>query len=89
MYEVRSVRAVKVADLARNCKQICDEAFSGNPVIVSRPHNENVIVVAEAEYLDMVKTRELLNRERILRELAEAEKEAADPNTKWLSHDEA
>ena len=35
---------------------------------------------------DLVTTQYLTDRE-ILNELAVAEKEAADPNTKWLSHD--
>ena len=89
MCEVRSVRAIKVADLARNCKQICDEVFSGSPVVVSRPHNENVVVVAESRYLDMIKALELAERSHIMMELARSEDEANNPNTIWLSHDEA
>jgi len=33
-------------------------------------------------------TSQYLTDQEILEKLAEAEKEAADPNTKWLSHDE-
>ena len=33
-------------------------------------------------------TTQYLTDQMILGKLAEAEKEAADPNTKWLSHDE-
>ncbi|MCL2579550.1 MAG: type II toxin-antitoxin system RelB/DinJ family antitoxin [Oscillospiraceae bacterium] len=33
-------------------------------------------------------TKDYLSDQIILKKLAEAEKEAADPNTQWLSHDE-
>ena len=86
---MRNVKAINVIDLARNCKQICDEVFSGNPVVVSRPHNENVVVISEESYLDMVKAQELAYRSHVLLELERSEDEADDPNINWLSHEEA
>ncbi|MDR0999619.1 MAG: hypothetical protein LBL96_02270 [Clostridiales bacterium] len=83
------MRAIRVNDFTRNCKEICDEAYSGSPVILSRPRNENVVVVAESDFITLTKARELLQREYILRELAQSEIEANDPKTKWLSHEEA
>ena len=82
------MRAIRVVDLARNCKQVCDEAYLGNPVVISRPRNENVVMVAESEYINLSKAQEILHREYILRELAESEVEANDPETSWLSHEE-
>jgi hypothetical protein len=45
----------------------------------------NEIVLDTATVIDL---RESANNEYIASELARAEIEAADPNTKWLSHDE-
>ena len=83
------MRDVQVNDLARNCKNICDEVFAGNPVIVARPRKENVVVVSEPEYLDLVKTKDEAHRAYILRELEKAELESDAPGAEWFSREEA
>ena len=45
-------------DLSRNCKKICDEAYAGNPIIVARPKKENVVLLSESAYLDLMKAYE-------------------------------
>ncbi|MCL2400668.1 MAG: hypothetical protein FWC91_13105 [Defluviitaleaceae bacterium] len=74
------MRAVQVNDLARNCKKICDEAFAGTPILVARPKKENVILISESTYLDLVKVQE----ETRLHELGKVEREGDAPD-----HDEA
>ena len=83
------MRAVQVNDLARNCKKICDEAFSGNPVIVARPKKENVVLISETAYLDLVKIQEEAQRAYILSELDKAEKEGDAPEAEWFGRQEA
>ena len=42
--------AIKANELRDNFKGICDLVVNGETVIVSRPHNQNVVVLSEADY---------------------------------------
>ena len=56
-------------DVRANIKKYFDIAFNGEPVIVSRKENKNVVIISEAEYNELEKARknaeylEKLNRE--------------------------
>lgn len=50
----------KPVDIRREQKRFFTIAYRGEPVIVSRPRNENVVVISEDRY------RELLTRDRLL-----------------------
>ena len=46
-----TVIAVKTVDLTQNFKEIADKIFKdGERVLVARPRNENLVILAEAEY---------------------------------------
>ena len=45
--------ATKQVDLRANLKKYFDIAFSGEPVIVSRKQNKNVVVISESEYNEL------------------------------------
>ena len=47
--------AVKSMDVRENFKGFCDKVFSGETLIISRPKNENIVMLSEREYNDMVK----------------------------------
>lgn len=49
--------ATKQMDLRANLKKYFDIAFSGEPVIVSRKKNENVVVISETQYNDLQKAK--------------------------------
>ena len=61
--------ATKQMDVRANIKKYFDLAFDGEPVIVSRKENRNVVIISEAEYNELEKARknagylEKLNRE--------------------------
>lgn len=55
--EVGSMIATRPLDLRSNLKKYMDVAFRGEPVIISRPKNENVVMVSEADYNDLIKAR--------------------------------
>lgn len=42
-------------DLATNINKYFDLAFNGEPVIVSRKDNQNVVIISEQEYDDLQK----------------------------------
>ena len=49
--------AVKSMDLSDNFKALCDKVFHGETLIVSRPKNENIVMMSEAEYNDIMKAK--------------------------------
>lgn len=49
--------AVKSMDVRDNFKDWCNRVIDGETLIVSRPRNENVVIVSEKEYNEMQKAR--------------------------------
>lgn len=49
--------AVKSMDVRENFKEWCNKVIDGETLIVSRPKNENVVIVSEKEYNEMAKAR--------------------------------
>ena len=49
--------AVKSMDVRDNFKSICDRVFHGETLIISRPKNENVVMLSESEYNEMMKAK--------------------------------
>ena len=44
--------------LAReNFKSLCDKVFKGETLIVSRPKNENIVMMSESEYNEIMKAK--------------------------------
>lgn len=49
--------ATKQMDVRANIKKYFDMAFDGEPVIVSRKENKNVVIISEAEYNELAKVK--------------------------------
>ena len=49
--------AVKGRDLKQNFKEICAKVFNGETLIISRPKNENVVLISERRYEELEKAR--------------------------------
>ena len=49
--------AVKSMDVRDNFKSLCDKVFNGETLIISRPKNENIVMLSEHEYNEMVKAK--------------------------------
>ena len=49
--------AVKSMDVRDNFKSLCDKVFKGETLIISRPKNENVVMLSETEYNDIMKAK--------------------------------
>ena len=57
---------VKSMDVRDDFKTLCDKVFNGETLIISRPKNENVVMISEKEYNEMLKakwTTKRVNRE--------------------------
>ena len=48
---------VKGIDIKQNFKSICDRVFNGETMIISRPRNENIVLISESEYDALQKSR--------------------------------
>ena len=44
-------------DVRENFKEWCNKVIGGETLIVSRPKNENVVIVSEKEYNEMAKAK--------------------------------
>ena len=49
--------AVKSMDVRDNFKALCDKIFCGETLIVSRQKNENIVMISEKEYHDLMKAK--------------------------------
>ncbi len=49
--------ATKQMDIRANIKKYFDLAFNGEPIIVSRKENKNVVIISEAEYNALQKAK--------------------------------
>lgn len=49
--------AVKSMSVRANFKEWCRKVFDGETIIVSRPKNENVVMVSEKEYNELLKAK--------------------------------
>ena len=67
--------AVKSMDVRDNFKSFCDKVFSGETLIVSRPKNENIVMMSESEYNAIMKAKRNAEYLTMLdKSMAEAEK---------------
>ena len=49
--------ALKTIDLRNDFKKVSDLVNSGETVLISRPRNENIVVISEKEYNELEKNR--------------------------------
>ena len=64
--------AVKSMDVRGHFKEWCDKVFSGETLIISRPKNENIVMISETEYNEMMRIK------RNVEYLARIDKSLAD-----------
>ena len=49
--------ALKTIDLRQDFKRISELIKSGEKILISRPHNENLVIISEKEYNELDKAR--------------------------------
>ena len=49
--------AVKPTEVREHFKTFCEKVVNGETIIVSRPRNENVVIVSEKEFNDLQKDK--------------------------------
>ena len=74
-----------VRDLRNNYPELADIVKRHDQVIITNNGKSEAVLIG---FEDFRKYEEFLHYRYIDEKLAEAEAEAADPNTKWLTHEE-
>ena len=49
--------AVKRMGVRENFKALCDKVFHGETLVVSRPKNENIVMMSENKYNEIMKAK--------------------------------
>lgn len=49
--------AVKTQTVKKEFAGICERVFGGEAIIISRPHDENIVMISEKEYAKLEKAR--------------------------------
>ena len=49
--------AVKSMDVRENFKALCDKVFHGETLVGSRPKNENIVMMSENKYNEIMKAK--------------------------------
>lgn len=48
---------LKSLDVENNFESLCDKVFSGGTLMISRPKNENIVMISEKEYNELQKAK--------------------------------
>ena len=80
-----NVQVVPSRDLRNKYAEISKHVKENNPVIITNNGKGDTVLISMEEY---TKFEDYIQHRYILEELAKAEEEAADKETKWFSHDE-
>ena len=80
--------AIKTADLTQNFKEIANQVIAGETVVISRPKNENIVLITEKEYNDLNKSRKELALERFRKNMQDMQNDAIINGTSEMSMDE-
>jgi prevent-host-death family protein len=80
-----SIHARPVRDLRNNYAELAKMTKNSQHIIVTNNGKDETVLMSIDDYNIC---REILHTRYVLAELEKAEKEAADPSTKWLTHDD-
>ena len=50
---------VKSKDVRDNFESLCDKVFRGETLVISRPNNENIVMMSEREYNEIMQTKKI------------------------------
>jgi len=80
--------AVKTLDVTQDFKRVAERIMQGERILISRPKNENIVMITEAEYNQLNKLRENAAAKTLKDILKEAHKEAVINGTSEMTLDE-
>ena len=70
------MRTLKTVDVKANFREICSQVYEGETIILSRPKNQNIIMLSEIKYNELEKARRNLTYlQRLNESVKQTEKE--------------
>jgi len=75
--------AIKAVDLTQDFKHVADRIIKGEKVLISRPKNENLVIITEKEYKELNEIRENKKsraRARLMENMEALQKSTSDVN---------
>jgi len=80
--------AVKTADVTQNFKNIAECIMRGERVLISRPKNENIVMITETEYNQLNRLRERTTAKTLKDVLQETQEQARINGTSEFTMDD-
>ena len=80
--------AVKTLDVTQDFKSIADRIMQGEKILISRPKNENIVMITETEYNQLNKLREKTTAKTLKDVLRETQEQAKINGTSEFTMDD-
>ena len=80
--------AIKTADLRQDFKKIADRITQGEKVLISRPKNENIVMITEMEYNELDKLRTKIARVELKQTIKTLQKASIDSGMAEMTMEE-
>ncbi|MCL1858866.1 MAG: hypothetical protein FWF92_06495 [Oscillospiraceae bacterium] len=80
--------AVKTLDVTQDFKSIAERIMQGEKVLISRPKNENIVMITETEYNHLNKLRESATTRTLKDVLRETQEQAKINGTSEFTMDD-
>ena len=80
--------AVKTVDVTQDFKRIAERIVQGEKILISRPKNENIVMITETEYNQLNKLRESATTRTLKDVLRETQAQAMMNGTSELTMDD-
>jgi len=80
--------AVKTLDVTQDFKRIAERIIQGERVLISRPKNENIVMITESEYNHLNKLREATTTRTLKDVLRETQAQAQINGTSEFTMDD-
>lgn len=80
--------AIKTGDLRQDFKQIADRVIQGEKILISRPKNENLVIITEAEYNELDNLRAKTARAELIATIKALQKAAENSGAEEMSMEE-
>ena len=84
------MRTANFTELRSNLKEFLDQVIANSePLLVSRPHNESVVVISLEEYNALKETEYIMRQPELMESLVAAERDVEYGNTYIQAKDES
>lgn len=80
--------AIKTADVTQDFKNVADRVMRGERVLISRPKNENIVMITEREFNELNKLRQEASKRTLKEVLRETQEQAQINGTSELTLDD-